>query len=469
MVFKFSLKGTLIVIFAAMSGSIQADPRPLAPHVETEELVYTYEPANNGAGPLWCYGSTCLVCVGGDVFASGIETLKGVKPLNNVRWMLFKRGPKGWERQQADPKGRTREPCPLACFQDGRVFMSVNPTLVPGAYNGRAEPQVLEFSAKNPRAPYKTLRPVWPDHPPFTEHSYRGFCADSANKELLLFNILQHDLYYWSFMDRTGKWSKCGKLYFPIGTEYEHPEPIRLCYPEIVLRNREVHVLAISDIIEPVKEWREYKLILHNGKRWDYDFRRLFYTWTPDITSKPFSKWIEVASREKTCGHITNLDLWLDAKGRAHLLWEEKSVWDPRMRDKFFPDVKMTTSLMYGVIEKGKVVLRKTLAAGGEGLSGVIPGYARFHVTPDGRLFVFYYHAGKDANGKRISENRIMEILPDGEIGKDVPVELQHPFTSFMTATVRGGSPPSDVLDVLGVASGRAGISYARISLFGDK
>ena len=133
------------------------------------------------------------------------------------------------------------------------------------------------------------------------------------------------------------------------------------------------------------------------------------------------------------------------------------------------PDVKITTSLMYGVVEKGKVVLRKTLAAGGEGLSGIIPGYARFHVTPDGRLFVFYYHSGKDADDKRISENRIMEILPDGGIGKDVRVELKHPFTSFMTTTVRGGSPPSDVLEVLGVASGRAGISYARIALFGDK
>lgn len=41
------------------------------PVVEVEEQVYRFEPADNGAGPMWCHGSTCLGRVGELVFASG--------------------------------------------------------------------------------------------------------------------------------------------------------------------------------------------------------------------------------------------------------------------------------------------------------------------------------------------------------------------------------------------------------------
>jgi len=68
-----------------------SSPSKLVPVVELEEDVYRYEPADNGAGPMWCSGSTCLVRIGDDVFASGLETLKDGKPLNNCRWTLFQR------------------------------------------------------------------------------------------------------------------------------------------------------------------------------------------------------------------------------------------------------------------------------------------------------------------------------------------------------------------------------------------
>ncbi|MFH1718254.1 MAG: lactonase family protein, partial [Planctomycetota bacterium] len=107
---------------------LRKESRGLRPVVEAEEQVYQYEPADNGAGPMWCHGSTCLVRIGEDVFASGIETLKSFKPLNNCRWMLFHRGDSsvgspadGWRQVQVDPAGRTREPCPVAGFPDGRL------------------------------------------------------------------------------------------------------------------------------------------------------------------------------------------------------------------------------------------------------------------------------------------------------------------------------------------------------------
>ena len=57
--------------------------------------------------------------------------------------------------------------------------------------------------------------------------------------------------------------------------DYEEPEPIRVCYPNVMLKDRAVYFCGVSDIIEPKKEWRKFKREL-TGKEWDYDFRRLF-------------------------------------------------------------------------------------------------------------------------------------------------------------------------------------------------
>jgi hypothetical protein len=80
------------------------------PRVEIEEPVYEFTPPDNGAGPLWAYGAPGLVRRGNTVFAAGLETIPGVKPLNNCRWVLYRRGAGGWERVLADEMGRQREP-----------------------------------------------------------------------------------------------------------------------------------------------------------------------------------------------------------------------------------------------------------------------------------------------------------------------------------------------------------------------
>ncbi|MBU0608560.1 MAG: hypothetical protein KKI08_11785, partial [Armatimonadetes bacterium] len=59
---------------------------PLLPTVEAQYQVYEPGNANNGAGPMWCFGSTCLARLGSDIFASGLEVIPDQKPLNNVRW-----------------------------------------------------------------------------------------------------------------------------------------------------------------------------------------------------------------------------------------------------------------------------------------------------------------------------------------------------------------------------------------------
>jgi hypothetical protein len=443
-----------------------AEMPSLKPVVEIEEDVYSYEPADNGAGPMWCHGSTCLVRIGDDVFASGLETIKDAKPLNNCRWMLFRRGENGWKKVCLDPSGRTREPCPLAGFADGRLFLSANPTLSPDpkAYSGSARPEILQFTTRDPGRPARTLLPTWSGSPRFTEHSYRSFAADGPNRELILLQNVGYTHAEWAFLDRDGQWSAQGQLKWPWGAEYDKPQPIRVCYPNVAIKDREVHFCGVSDIIEPNPKWRAFKKEI-TGRNWDYDFRRLFYTWSPDISTEKFKLWVEIASREKTCGWIMPADLWPAPDGDVHILWTERAL-DERLREKFFPAEKQSHSLKYAVVRNGKIVLRRTVLTAAEGKSNERPGRGRFHVTGDNRLFVFFYVNGTNASGHRVSENRLLEILPGGAVGKSVPVPLNKTFTSFFTATIRAGTLPSNTLELLGTREGSGTtISFARVRL----
>jgi len=435
----------------------------LAPVVEIEEDVYTFTNANNGAGPMWCGGSTCLVRSGDHVFASGLETVTDAKPLNNCRWMLFHRGSNGWERVRVDD-GRTREPSPLAAFHDGRVFLSANPTRGSGPQpnGGPACPDVLQFPGSDPKAAPLSLTPAWQGTPPFSEHSYRSFAADGAAGELVLFQNIGYTHAEWTFRGRAGKWSAQGQLKWP---EHDKPEPIRVCYPNVAVRDRAVYFFGVSDVVEPSKAWREFKREL-TGQQWDYAFRRLFYTWTRDITREPFVEWVEIANRDKTGGWLSPCDLWLAPNGDVHLLWSEQAI-DERLRAKFFPNARQSHALNYAVVREGKVVRRRTLMESTEDKPGIAGSAGRYHVTPENRLFVACYASGTGEGGRTVAENRIMEILPDGAVGAVARLPLAKPFTSYFTTTVRGGSPPSHTLEMLGLRTGTGNtISYARVRLF---
>lgn len=437
----------------------------LQPVVELEEDVYSFEPANNGAGPMWCSGSTCLVRVGGDVFASGIETLKDCKPLNNCRWTLYRRESSGWKLVRSDDADRTREPSPLAAFPDGRLLLSANPTLVANreAYSGPARPEILQFAVKDLTSAPERILPQWEGEPRFTEHSYRSFAADGPAGEFVLFQNIDYTHAEWAFRDRAGQWFH-GKLRWPDGKDYPTPQPIRVCYPNVLLKNRAVYFCGVSDIVEPYPEWRAFKKQL-TGNEWDYDFRRLFLTWSPDITTGKFQEWIEIASRDQTAGWISPGDLWVGPDGTAHIVWTERAI-DERLREKFFPDAKQSHSLNYAAVRDGKVVLRRTLLVAEQGPSREFPSAPRFQTTPDDRLFLVYYVRGSDAAGKHVSENRVMEILPGGKTGEPVKIGFKVPFTSYFTATVRAGSPPSNSLELLGHRDGASQIiSYAQVKL----
>lgn len=458
----------LLCVLPAWAQTLPGENQALRVRVEVEEEVYRYVPADNGASPMWCSGSTCLVRSGQEVFASGLETLEQYPPLNNCRWVLYGRGPSGWETLHADPEGRTREPCPMVVFNDGRLLLSANPTLTEAtAHAGPARPEILQFRTDQPKAAFERIVPRWQGSPPFSEHSYRSFAADASRGELLLLQNIGYTHAEWAFRDSRGEW-RSGRLAWPFGSEYPKPQPIRVCYPTVALKDRAVHFCGVSDIVEPYPEWRAYKKEL-SGRDWDYDFRRLFYTWCDDITTGQFQPWLEVASRDKTGGWISPCDLWIDARDRSHvgvhLLWTERAI-DTRLRPRFFPDAKQSYSLNWALVRNGRVSARRTLLLAEEGSANEIPGAARFHTTPDGRLYVLFYVSGLGADGRSISENRLMELGDDGTPGTTVTIPMKHPMNSFFTATVRAGSAPSEWIDMLGTRAGEANcIYYARLRL----
>jgi hypothetical protein len=220
--------------------------------------------------------------------------------------------------------------------------------------------------------------------------------------------------------------------------------------------------MAIGDIVEPREEWRAHKRE-RTGAEWDYVFRRLFYTWTPNVERADFATPVEVDTVESTGGHLLNLDIWLDAGGAAHLLYL-KSSHTPLLRDRFFPGQKIATSLEHVVIRDGVVTARATLVRGGEGYSET-PQYGRFHATPAGTLYLVDSVRRHDSAGGPALQNRLLQVLPAPRDATPQPLALKEAFSTFFTATERGGSPPAAILDLFGAGREGRSLRYARVRL----
>ncbi len=413
--------------------------------VEVEETVCTSGSPNNGAGALWCYGAPLVARIGERVFVSAMEVGEGIPPLCNTRPRIFMRDDDGWRVVWHPDDFREREPCPVVCFQDGTLILSVNPLIdVTESRRGACNPHLLQFSAYNFDAPPKPTQPKWMENTRFTEHSYRGIAADGARCEILLFNIdAPTGDQCWSVFDADGNYRNGGRIQFPI----------RACYPQVELHNRAGHILAIGDIVEPNEDWRTYKYE-KTQRQWDYVFRRLFYTWTPDATTTDFAPPIEVEDVDAAGGHISNLDLWVDADGNAHLLYIKQPTV-PLLRERYFPEIRLTRTLEHCVIKSGEVVSRSKLLVGGEDIAGDAPIYARMCATPDGKLF-----AVCTCNPPAV---KVMQISP--QLAKPINLELHRPFRTFFTATERGGSKPSDIIDLFGITDEPYTLRYARVKL----
>jgi len=329
------------------------------------------------------------------------------------------------------------------------IFLYVNDSLTPpGTHYLECEPHLLHFADVADGAKPVKLSPVWNiEAPYFTDHSYRGFAADRASNEVLMLNIdAKTSIQHWSHLDGAGKTLGNGGISFPI----------RAAYPQVALKGGSAHVMAIGDIVEPVEAWREYKSS-QTGQQWDYVFRILYYTWTPDIRKAGFAEPIEIANVDATAGAIRNEDLWIAPDNSALLLYREQEVQSTMMRDKFFPEGSLTPSLYMAVVREGKIVDRQVLIAGSDTLS---PDHARFHATPDGKVYALTYVSGA-APG-----NYLYQVYPRGENPEAIPVPLSAPFVAFCLANTRAGCAPSDTIDIFGYAGGGPGVmSYAQLRL----
>ena len=432
--------------------------------VDVEEVICTFEPADNGAGPLWCHGSTVVARHGSEVYAVSLETLPDQVPLNNCRWVLYRRQADGWQLVHRDTSGRTREPCPVALLASGDLLVSANPTLAkPGEYGGPAVPTVFRFDTSDMDAECRREVPVWEGEPAFADHSYRTVVADGPAREVLYMQNVGYDVAHMSLLTREGQWLSVGELKWPWGGEYPKPQWLRLCYPNVIMRDRAVHFFGVGDIVEPIAEWKEEKHRL-TGRDWDYVFRRLFYATTPDVSQHPFGEWVEIANFDSTAGATRNCDIWVGPDSAVHLLWVQTNT-DARLRDRFFPDEKITSSLEYAVVRDGKVESQAALISLEEGQDGLSANAARFHVLPDGRLLVL-------AQGARQSQaigSAIEYSLGDLSQGVDAIEWVDVPFErptggTFLTNTVRGGSAPSWFIDLVSTSSGETNeLRYARV------
>ncbi len=428
---------------------------------EVEEVVTNYTPPNNGSGPLWNAGSPILIRQGASVFASALETGVGVPPMSNVRWQLWRRDADGWALQQMPPEYREREACPLVQYDGGRIFLSINPsidaTVRQTSFMGEPTPEMqycsphlLEFAATDPQRPPACWLPRWSSPAQLRDHSYRGIATDPEEGELVVFHKDRANMdYVWSFLDKEGRWSSQGRT----------TTPVNACYPVLSLRKRVAHAVTIGDIIEPVKEWLDYKWE-HQKRRFFFVFRRVFYTWTPDIATQQFAAPLEVDSVEDTAGWMWPVDQLLDAEGRVHLLCLKQNIASTLMRDRFFPGQPMISSLTLAVLARGQIMSQRLLVESDQGGADPVPVWARLHATPDGQMYVV---GAFTRNGALC--NAICTLSADGEPGALVPLSLDYPFRRFFTATERGGTLRSHLLDLYGEGEQECTLRYARVRL----
>jgi hypothetical protein len=225
--------------------------------------------------------------------------------------------------------------------------------------------------------------------------------------------------------------------------------------------------MAISDIVEPVEEWKKLKYEKLKSD-WDYVFRRLLYTYTDNIRTTGFIAPIEIDTVEKTGGHIRNLDMYIDQTGAAHLLYTKQPHQYDFIRDKYFPGEAITAYLEYVIVKDGKVLSRRTLAEKPGGPTGFEPSFGRFHISSTGELYIIA--AGTSIEiGQRTYGNFLGRISTGKDKLKFERIELKHPFGNFFTNTPRGGSKPADIIDIFGTANDNPNLRYARIRIESGK
>ena len=422
-----------------------------------DETIALIPSADNGASPLWCFGSSIFVRDGDDLYLSLLQTDPGIPPSANCHWEIWKREKGEWKTLFKGGEGLEREPCPLVRMAPGELVLSTHPKVMEKPFHdGKGDipwyskPGLTGIfpDEEDNDAVYHHYHPVFQDGAQFSDTSYRGIGIDPSNREILLLVIDQRgdENFQVSWLRSDKGWESLPVLRFPI----------RACYPQVVLENRQGHVLAIGDIVEPVEEWREMKFSKLQRK-WDYVFRRLFYTWSPDLGREPFGEPLEIDSVDATGGYMLNLDLYVDEQNRAHVLYLKKPYQYDFMRDRYFPGARMRVFLEYAVLQQGKVVSRRTLIEGSaeegypQGVENLHLWSGRLHALPDGSLGVLFSGAWKDMEGREKTGMFLSQLSESGKVEKTMELPVSKTLSGmYFTNTRRSGSEVGRHLDIVG-------------------
>lgn len=434
--------------------------------VVSDEIITTTTPSQNGSSPMWSVGAPLLVRTGGEVWASLSIHDPDAQPYCNTHWELWRRpAASGWGKVTQGPAASEREPCPLFRPDPESLVVSIQPKLLARETNSNGEiawycqPALAVFHPSRPDREPHLWTPDFGQGLEFTQHSYRSVGVDPVDRAFLLLVLDRENTYRPTWRDGEGAWHPLAPLEFPI----------RACYPNVGLRNRSAHVLAIGDIKEPNEHWKAEKTRVLK-REWDYVFRRLFYTWSPDLAGEGFREAVEIDSVEDTAGWMFNLDLLVDGQDRAHLLWVRRTFDHGFIRDRFFPGQPNIESVRHAVVERGRVIAWETLLSrelSDEETGRRRPTTGRLHQLPDGRM-VAVLVAEEPGGGD--SALFLQEIDPGGRSSPaPVRVALARPPPTgwFFTNTVRGGSPPSHDLDLLGAEAkdGRISLRHIHVHL----
>ena len=417
--------------------------------ITAEESVYTITSPNNGSGPFWSQGCSSIARMGDDVYIVQMETGEGIPRLCNTRWKLLKRDAETstWNAIAQAPEFRQREPVSLAVTEGTSLYLNVNDSLTaPGMEYKECLPNLLRIMPNTSIPSVSAIHPVWNTQPYFTDHSYRGFSADGQAHTLLMLNIdAKTSLEHYALLDRYGVTLANGAIEFPI----------RSCYPYVALEGNAAYVLAISDIVEPVKAWRTFKFE-QTQRKWDYVFRISYFTWTPDLSTTPFEEPIEIVNVDDTAGHISNQDLWIAPDGTAYILYSVREVQSAMMRDKFFPDKSILNDLYLAKIKDGKVIARHCIMKGTEKTQ---PGRAQLQELPNGRVLALLHVSGENGG------NKLLQIYPELDSPDFISVPFESPFTTFTLAAKRSGNQPANTIDILGHQQSGGEVAYGQLTI----
>ena len=109
-------------------------------------------------------------------------------------------------------------------------------------------------------------------------------------------------------------------------------------------------------------------------------------------------------------------------------------------------------------IRNGKVQAYQTLAQIYEQEERRRPQFARFHILSDGTLVVLASFVPNTPTSNQVTVCCLAEIPVGSATLNWIDVPLLRPVSgTFLTSTIRGGSAPSNTIDIVGTSPNKGG------------